>query len=60
MLDEELYNKHHDDERYLVMDDLDEMMMKEHLLDSIDLMMEDWYFHLKIDDQWHLYIVGYF
>ncbi len=32
MLDEELYNKHHDDELHSVMVDLDEMMMKEHLL----------------------------
>jgi hypothetical protein len=30
MLDEEWYNKHHDDELYLEMVDSDEMMLKEH------------------------------
>ncbi len=51
MSDEELYNKHHDDEQYLVMVELDEMMMKEHQLDLIDLIMVDLYFHLMKDDR---------
>ena len=33
MLDAELYNRHHDGERYLVMVDLDEIMTKEYLLE---------------------------
>jgi hypothetical protein len=41
MLDEESYNKPHDDEQYLVMVDLDEMMMKEHQLVMADLVIVD-------------------
>jgi hypothetical protein len=51
MLDEELYNKHHDDEQYLVMDDLDEMMMIKYLWELFDLIMVDLYYHLMKDDQ---------
>ncbi len=54
MLVEELYNKHHDDERQLEVDDLDEMMMIEYrlvLMVYFDLMMEDFDYHLLINDQ---------
>jgi hypothetical protein len=54
MLVEELYNKHHDDERRLEEVDLDEMMMKEHrlvLMEYFDLLMEDLYYHLLINDR---------
>lgn len=60
MLVEELYNKLHDDEQYLVMVDLDEMMMIEHLLDLDDLIMVDLYFHLMKDGQLHLHIDEHF
>jgi len=49
MLAEELYNKHHDDERQMEMDNLDEMMKKVYRLvlkEDYDLLMEELYYHL--------------
>jgi hypothetical protein len=60
MLDEELYNKLHDDEQYLEMVDSDEMMTKEYLLNLFDLIMVDLYYHWKKDDRLHSHIDEYF
>jgi len=60
---EELYNKHHDDEQQLEEVDLDEMMKIEYrlvLMVYFDLVMEDLYYHLLINDQLHLHIDEYF
>ncbi len=49
MLAEELYNKHHDDERQMEMDNLDEMMKKVYrmvLKEDYDLLMEQLDYHL--------------
>jgi hypothetical protein len=54
MLDEELYNKHHDDERQLEEVDWDEMkMIKYRLVLKVycHLMMEDWNYYLLINGQ---------
>jgi hypothetical protein len=58
MLVEYMYNKHHD-ESYLVMDDLDETMMKEYLLNYFDLIRVDLDYHWRKDDRWHLHIDEY-
>jgi hypothetical protein len=63
MLDEEWYNKHHDDEQQLEVVDLDEMMMIKHrweLKVYYDLMMVDLYYRLLINDPLHLHIGEYF